>query len=280
MPNSRRPDPRQPDPRHDPPAEPPAEPSAEPPPDVTDDRPTTTRPLPAGSEVAAHRHEVHQIVYAGRGVLAVTTDAGTWVAPATRALWIPAGTVHRHRAYGRTVLHTIGLPLEHNPLGLTRPAVLAVGPLLRELVIAYSSPGTASTAEGGRLLAVLLDRLRHAPEQPLHLPVPRDPRLAAVAALLDEDPADRRTLAGLGRAAGAGARTLSRLCHDELGMTFPQWRTQLRLHHALRLLADGLPVTTVAHRCGWASASAFIDVFRRVFGHTPAAHHRRTDPPP
>ncbi|MFD5916678.1 AraC family transcriptional regulator [Kitasatospora sp. NPDC058201] len=243
------------------------------------DHPTTTRPLSAGSEVAAHRHEVHQIVYAGRGVLAVTTDAGTWVAPATRALWIPAGTLHRHRAYGRTVLHTVGLPLDRNPLGLTRPAVLAVGPLLRELLIAYSSPGTERTEEGRRVLAVLLDQLRHAPEQPLHLPVPRDPRLAAVGALLDRDPADRRTLAELGRAAGAGSRTLSRLCHDELGMTFPQWRTQLRLHHALKLLADDLPVTAVAHRCGWASAGAFIDAFRRVFGHTPAAHHRRTDSP-
>ncbi|MER6362325.1 helix-turn-helix transcriptional regulator [Kitasatospora sp. NPDC001527] len=236
---------------------------------------TVTRPLPAGATVAEHRHEAHQIVYAGRGVLAVTTAAGTWVAPATRALWIPAGTGHRHRAYGPTVLHTVGLPLGHNPLGLTRPAVLAVGPLLRELLIAYSGPGTAGTPEGRRMLAVLLDQLRRAPEQPLHLPVPRDPRLAALAALLDADPADARTLGELGRAAGAGERTLSRLCREELGMTFPQWRTQLRLHHALRLLAEEVPVTAVAHRCGWASASAFIDVFRRTFGHTPAAHHRR-----
>ncbi|MFF4531280.1 hypothetical protein ACFY1P_18635 [Streptomyces sp. NPDC001407] len=40
--------------------------------------------------------------------------------------------------------------------------------------------------------------------------------------------------------------------------------------------ADGEPVTVVAHRCGWASSSAFIDVFRRAFGYTP----RRPQPPP
>ncbi|WP_435820437.1 hypothetical protein [Kitasatospora aureofaciens] len=34
------------------------------------------------------------------------------------------------------------------------------------------------------------------------------------------------------------------------------------------LLAEGQPVTAVAHRRGWSSASAFIDVFRRIFGHT------------
>jgi len=55
-------------------------------------------------------------------------------------------------------------------------------------------------------------------------------------------------------------------------MTFPQWRTQLRLYQALVLLAEDTPVTTVAHRCGWASASAFIDVFRRAYGHTPGRH--------
>ncbi|MCQ8827784.1 AraC family transcriptional regulator [Streptomyces samsunensis] len=94
----------------------------------------------------------------------------------------------------------------------------------------------------------------------------------AVCAILHDDPADNRTLRQLGAAVGVGERTLTRLCAAELGMTFPQWRTQLRLHHALRLLAEGVPVTAVAHRCGWASSSAFIDVFRRAFGHTPGAH--------
>ncbi|WP_238154993.1 helix-turn-helix domain-containing protein [Kribbella soli] len=54
-------------------------------------------------------------------------------------------------------------------------------------------------------------------------------------------------------------------------MTFPQWRTQLRLHEALRLLAERESVTRVAHRTGWASTSAFIDTFRRAFGHTPGS---------
>lgn len=55
-------------------------------------------------------------------------------------------------------------------------------------------------------------------------------------------------------------------------MSFPQWRTQLRLYHALILLAGNTPVTVVAHHCGWSSASAFIDVFRRIFGPTPGTH--------
>ncbi|MBH1937119.1 helix-turn-helix transcriptional regulator [Streptomyces sp. AV19] len=233
---------------------------------------TGTRALPSGGGIDAHWHDENQIVYAARGVLSVSTDAGSWVAPATRAIWVPAGTVHEHRAYGETDVRLVGLPVHDNPLGLDRPAVIDVGPLLRELVIAYTEEPEDGTAERRRLRAVLLDRLRHSAERPLHVPAARDPRLAAVCALLRENPADRRGLARLGAEAGVSDRTLSRLFKAEFGMSFPQWRTQVRLHHALRLLADGMPVTAVAHRCGWASSSAFIDVFRRAFGHTPGAH--------
>ncbi|WP_435243384.1 AraC family transcriptional regulator [Streptomyces cucumeris] len=237
--------------------------------------PTRARTLAAGEGIDAHRHDEHQIIYAGSGVVAVTTDAGTWFAPGTRALWVPAGTVHAHRAHGTLDLHLVGLPPEDNPLGLDAPTVLGVSPLLRELILAYTRSPEDTSAERRRLRAVLRDQLRACPQAPVHLPAPGDPRLAAVCALVHDHPEDPRTLAALGAATGVGERTLSRLFRSELGMTFPQWRTQSRLFHALRMLADGMPVTSVAHRCGWASTSAFIDVFRRAFGYTPGTHNRR-----
>ncbi|WP_280437442.1 AraC family transcriptional regulator [Nocardia carnea] len=239
--------------------------------------PTRAQFLCSGARIDAHRHDDHQIIYAGRGVLSITTDAGTWVAPGTHAIWVPAGTVHAHRAHGELELHLLGLSASINPLGLTSPTVLMVGPLLRELIIAYTRD-TRESPERARLRAVLLDQLRSSPQQPLHLPSPTTPLLRAVCALLIDNPGDTRTLTELGRATGASDRTLSRLFRTDLGMTFPQWRTQLRLHHALILLAENVPVTAVAHRCGWASASAFIDIFRKTFGHTPGTH--LPGPPP
>ncbi|OEJ93230.1 AraC family transcriptional regulator [Streptomyces thermolilacinus] len=233
--------------------------------------PTRTQRLASGGEIDAHRHDDHQIVYAGRGTIAVTTDAGSWVAPATRALWIPAGTVHRHQAHGELDLHLVGLPTTENPLGLDEPAVLSVSPLLRELIVAYTRDPDNDSPPRLRLRAVMLDQLALSPEQPLHLPVPTDPLLRELHDVLRADAADNRSLDDLGRQIGASARTLSRRLRDDLGLTYPQWRTQIRLHHALILLADDVPVTTVAHRCGWSSASTFIDVFRRAFGHTPGA---------
>jgi AraC-like DNA-binding protein/mannose-6-phosphate isomerase-like protein (cupin superfamily) len=246
----------------------------------TRQRPANTghRPIKAGGGIEPHWHDRHQIVYAGRGVLSVTTDAGSWVAPGTRAIWVPAGTVHQHRAYGETTLHTVGL--EENPLALEGPSALVVSPLLRELILAYTVDAEAKSgdaarqrdrAEWARLRGVLLDQLRRSPQRPTYLPTARDARLAAACDVLRTNPADNRTLSELGREVGASERTLSRLCKSDLGMTFPQWRTQLRLHEALRLLAEGESVTRVAHRTGWASTSAFIDTFRRAFGHTPGS---------
>jgi AraC-like DNA-binding protein len=237
--------------------------------------PTRTRVLRAGEAIDPHWHDDHHLVYAGTGVVAVTTDAGTWFAPGTRAIWVPAGCVHEHRAHGALELHFVGLPVAEDPLGLGGPTVLSVGPLLRELIIAYVGDGGSDRPELHRLRAVLFDQVRVAPQQQVQLPAPADARLRAVCDLLRADPADPRSLAALGREVGAAERTLSRLFRRELGMTFPQWRTRLRLYSALQMLADDVPVTVVAHRCGWASASAFIDVFRRAFGHTPGRHQLR-----
>ncbi|MEU1519000.1 helix-turn-helix transcriptional regulator [Streptomyces sp. NPDC005811] len=234
--------------------------------------PTRTQWLASGEAIDAHRHDDHQIIYAGRGVLAITTSEGSWVAPGTRAIWVPASTVHAHRAYGELDLHLVGLPAAENPLSLAAPTVLAVGPLLRELIIAYTHGEADGSGERARLRAVLLDQLRASPQQPLHLPTPTTPVLRALCGILQADPGDGRTLAELGREVGASDRTLSRLFRSDLGITFPQWRTQLRLHRALVLLTEGTAVTAVAHQCGWSSASAFIDVFRRTFGHTPGSH--------
>ncbi|MFI6812815.1 AraC family transcriptional regulator [Nonomuraea sp. NPDC050328] len=237
--------------------------------------PTGRRLLDAGASIDAHRHDGHQLVYAGRGVVEVITEAGAWVAPASRALWIPAGTVHAHRAHGPTELRLVGLaPTERTALdepgaGWERPAVVAVTGLLRELILAYSGEADLPGGERERLRGVLVDRLRRAPGQPVHVPAARDPRLAAVCRLVRDDPADPRGLRELGRAVGAGERTLARLFRSEFGMGFRQWRTQVRLHRAVVLLAEGVPVTSVAVRCGWSSPSAFIEVFRKAFGHTP-----------
>ena len=219
-----------------------------------------------------HYHDVQQLVYPSSGVLAISAAAGTWVVPPQRAVWIPAGVPHAHRAHGPVQLRTLAFsPSAADPPLPASPAVLEVSPLLREIIVALTSgDGTPYTArQRATMEQVALDQLRRVGQLPVRLPALADDRLRAIAALLRADPADERTLAELGTVVGASERTLSRLFRLEAGMSFPQWRTQFRLQHALVLLADRTPVTTTALACGWSNPSAFIDTFRRAFGTTP-----------
>lgn len=161
--------------------------------------------------------------------------------------------------------------------------------LAREILLTLTGPRNYDRATRdqdraalARLRRVLVDELHEAHEQPLQLPEPRDDRLQAIAQLLYQNPADNTSLAELGQTIGASARTLSRLFHNELGMTFYEWRTQLRIYHALVLLADGHDATRAAHACGWANPSSFIAAFTNIIGTTPGryrtGHQRRTTP--
>jgi transcriptional regulator GlxA family with amidase domain len=159
------------------------------------------------------------------------------------------------------------------------PAVFMVSDLAREILLTLTGPRNYDPAARdwdraahARLRRVLVDELHEAREQPLQLPEPHDDRLQAIAQILYQEPADNTSLAGLGQAIGASPRTLSRLFHDELGMTFYEWRTQLRIYHALILLADGHDTTRVAYACGWANPSSFIAAFASIVGTTPGRY--------
>ncbi|MFF0340267.1 helix-turn-helix domain-containing protein [Kribbella sp. NPDC004875] len=225
----------------------------------------------SGGTSSVHTHDEGHLVYAARGVLSVHTDHGTSIVPANRVAWTPAGFSHHHRAHGETDMRIVFLPTALARRVPNRPAVFLASGLAREVLLALTSRHLDSQART-RLQRVLVDELHEATEQPLQLPEPQDDRLRTIARLLRENPADNTSLAELGRSAGAGARTLSRLFHNELGMTFYEWRTQLRIYHALVLLAAGHDTTYVAHACGWANPSGFIAAFAAVVGTTPGRH--------
>jgi AraC-like DNA-binding protein len=236
----------------------------------------TGRRLEHRERIDWHDHAEHQLVYPSSGVLHVRTDRGAWVVPPRRAVWLPAGVPHSHRAHGRTRMLTLAFPASVHPLNATEPTVVAVGRLLREVIITLAEDRCLDPDDQADLHRVALRRLAPTPASRHHLPAPADPRLRDVAAILADDPAAPRTLAELGRAAGASERTLSRLFRRDTGMTFPQWRAQLRLQHAMLLLAGGGTVTGAATASGYSNVSAFIAAFRDAFGITPAAYRDQT----
>jgi AraC-like DNA-binding protein len=220
-----------------------------------------------------HMHRRAQLLHPGEGVLVVESNAGRWVVPPQRAVWILPGVMHRvssNRPYGLRTLYA-----EASALCLPGAcSVVSVDPMASELLRAAAAFGMDYPERGpeDRLMAVILDRLPWLAVAPLNLRYPTDARLQRIADALMADPADRRTLDELAVFAAASSRTVARRFVTETGQTFAQWRQQARLLAALERLGAGQSVTTVALDVGYADVSSFIAVFKASLGETPAKY--------
>ncbi|GAB3998162.1 helix-turn-helix transcriptional regulator [Glycomyces albus] len=226
-------------------------------------------PLVSGEWILPHHHPQHQLAWTRSGVLSIAVNETYWVLPPTRALWLPAGVVHRTGATREAVLCSLYIDPDRCKLDWSEPTPVGVDGLLAHL-IAYLKRSDLDDAARLRAEAVVLDLLRPLPSMPIDVPTPVDERVRAVADALLADPADQRSLDSHARAVGAGRRTMTRLFVQDTGMSFDRWRTHARLRAALSLLADGQPVVRVARAVGYATPSAFLAAFRRTVGTTPS----------
>jgi len=126
---------------------------------------------------------------------------------------------------------------------------------------------------------VLLDEVAHIPADAALVPLPFDEPARAIADAVLAQPADARSFDQLAREVGASTRTLQRRYRAETGLTFQAWRRRARVQCALGWLAEGTPISMVAHDCGFSSVSAFVHAFRGEMGTTPAAWRRDLDDP-
>ena len=227
-----------------------------------------------GSVLPEHQHGWHQLVYASEGVMSVHTPRGAWVVPPQRAVWIPGGMSHKVEMHGSVSMRSLYVEPSLSRLLPDDCCVVNVSPLLRELILHAVKLGAlnVNVPTQGRIIGVILDELGTLPVIPLQLPVPLDPRALRVAEQVRQNPSERSSLQEISRAAGASKRTIERLFIAQTGMSFGRWRQQARLLHALRLLAVGESVTSVAMEAGYESTSAFISMFKKTFGTTPSRY--------
>ena len=227
---------------------------------------------PAGWVIPPHAHGKHQLLHALQGVMVVHADAGQWIVPPSRGLWMPAGMTHSLRCIGEVQMRSLFVQRDAAPRLFDSCQVVGVSPLLRELIRAAVDivPPSPPGSRDARLLRLLLDELHALPVLPLHLPMPTDPRVLAICRRLQLRPDDTSTLADWAAQAAIDGKTIQRLFAAQTGMTFGRWRQQARLLRALELLAGGDKVIDVALALGYDSPSAFATMFRKHFGQTPS----------
>ena len=227
-----------------------------------------------------HSHEVHQIEYAIGGVVEVETASAHYLLPPQQAAWIPAGL--EHQATMNPDVRTVAVMFDCELVadGGDRARILAVSPLIREMMI-YALRWPIDRQEGDAvsdaffctLANLVAEALDH--EAPLSLPTSEHPTVAAAMAYTKEH-LDSVTAAAVGHAVSVSERTLRRLFQVTLGLS---WRTYLlhaRMLRAMALLAGpGQSVQETSTAVGFDSLSAFTRAFTQFSGETPSTYRKR-----
>jgi len=228
---------------------------------------------PNRHHIEPHWHARAQFIYAVEGTMTVRARRRAWIVPPSRALWVPAHTVHEIRMYGDVEMRSLYVDTAAAAGMPATCVVLDVTPLLRELVVrAVALPaGYDEDGDDGLLMRLLIAEMRRLPPCALELPLPESADLMALCERILADLSTRRPCIADASHMSTTTRTLYRRFLKETGITFARWKQQARLLESIRRLAEGAPVTAVAIDLGYESASAFSTMFRRSLGIAPRA---------
>jgi len=237
-----------------------------------------TRPLvmrrtayPPGHHIRPHWHTRAQFAFAVAGTMRVRSARHAWIVPPSRALWLPARTVHEIQMYGAVEMRSLYLDESAAAAMPAACVVLEVTPLARELIVRAAALPEDYDANGadGLLMQLLVAEIRRLPPCALDLPLPESADLMRLCERILADLSTRRPSASDAGTMQTSARTLYRRFLRETGITFARWKQQARLLESIRRLAAGVPVTTVAVDLGYESPGAFSTMFRRALGIAP-----------
>ncbi|MBJ7441270.1 MAG: helix-turn-helix transcriptional regulator [Sphingopyxis sp.] len=230
---------------------------------------------PPSYELAEHRHRRSQFLYAARGVMAVSTPDGAWVAPPERAVWIPGGTAHSVRMVGAAQTRSVLIQPGICPSRGTRTQVVGVSALLRQLLVEAADLPIEYDEHGrdGQVMTLLASEIDRAPAIPLAVPFPSDSKLAALCHAFLNQPDASAAIDLWANAMAMNRRTFTRHFRLQTGMSFGAWRQQACLSVALPRLVAGEPVTAVALDLGYDGPGNFSTMFKRVLG-VPPSHYR------
>lgn len=223
------------------------------------------------AEVPVHTHRKGQLIIALYGAVICRAENDIWIVPPHCAVWIPGGIPHSAKATWNA--HLNYLFIEPGAVALPEKCcTLAISQLIKELVDRLTREGIDYPADShvARLTRVTLDELATMPQQKLSLPVSANPKIRTMADTLVSQPEDRSTFKEWAKRLAISERSLARLMLRETGLTFGRWRQQLHLIIALQELASGVSVQNVAAKLGYESVNAFITMFRKTMGSTPA----------
>ncbi|WP_223585949.1 AraC family transcriptional regulator [Microbacterium sp. OVT16B] len=234
---------------------------------------TGTRPLSP-----PHSHADAMLAWCYRGTVWVHLQDAMWRLAPGQGVWIPARTPHTAHHERDSVGCYTYLPATSAIAPIDDVTRVLVPRAVQEMLL-HLGINDMPTDLRVRIQGTLIEMLQQPAPEALdgwgEVPLPADERVRALVQAVLDDPGDPRSAGELFLAHGLHERTVLRIFQNDVGMTFGRWRTGVRMTLGARLIVDGTPIGAAAHRCGYATTSAFSASFKERFGLTPRQHVAR-----
>ncbi|WP_235036011.1 AraC family transcriptional regulator [Curtobacterium sp. 18060] len=224
------------------------------------------------------RHDADELTWVVTGACEVVVAGVRYAVDTRTALAIPAGVEHEVVPRPDSIVFPLLFPGGLLPVVEDAAPRVAVNgatavprtPALEACARVILQPGLSTDDALAVALATVRDHVARADGVVLP-PLPRDVRARTVAEAILRTPGDDVTLDEWAASVHVCTKTLQR-AFRETGMTFPRWRSTVRLVHGRDHLDRGAEIAAAAHRVGYSSVSAFTTAFRQQFGVTPGAY--------
>ncbi|MCK0140887.1 helix-turn-helix transcriptional regulator [Aliiroseovarius sp. F20344] len=214
------------------------------------------------------------LLYALSGALRVSVAGNCWLLPPSFAAWVPANTLLRINIEKPvttcSVLTTPGFCTRFP----TTPVVFQMSPMARQMIQYCKDWGadTPLTPQAEQFFQTLLNVCSDLVAKSIDVrrPTSTDPTLRQAIDITEAHLADAITAGQVARKINMSERSMQRRFHKDVGMTWSETLTQLRMIHAAALLAeDRSSIIQIAGDVGFSSLSAFNRAFRKFAATTP-----------
>ncbi|MED7789559.1 helix-turn-helix transcriptional regulator [Francisella sp. 19X1-34] len=218
-----------------------------------------------------HYHEQAQLMYCSKGIIEAQVSEKIFLVPPTNAIWIPGNVPHGSLSKNPVNFRSIYFCTKKFANLPKKVQVISISPLLRELILEVCNfKGEDLSLEQNNIIAVIIDQLHSAKPQDYILEIPDINIIKSIYKYVIENLSEALLIEQVAKHFAMSSKTLTRLFQKHVGMTFEQWKQQVKILEAISLLSQEVTTTTqVAQALGYSSDSAFIHRFKKVTGKTP-----------
>jgi len=235
--------------------------------------------------IESHSHDKGQFLYTEGGVVHVKTNSRMYYLPARHYMWIPSGVVHAiYPNSPRVIMRNLYFPMTLNPSKFyKKEGIYPINNLLMELLLFTKNwKGDVKKSQKNKHAVVYAFKalLKQTASKSVHieLPHPTDGRLINIINYLTEQIHREHLLPQLASNFSMTDKSLYRLFKKDLGMSFIEYYTQLRIFKSLEYLMNSdYNISEIANKVGYSSLPTFSNTFSKIMGKRPSEYRKTNE---